>query len=281
VTLEEANQQTADVERGIINVDTGATSLSSTPSSSISLSDAAKQTETEKRKTAAESANSLISGTTTETTTFDGDTVTKTTETVELHNDLTAIKAGGKIKSAAQMGTVTKKFTRVESKKNPYYAPTQMFLFGNMASVGGTEKSLTPEQAKRMSSLLNANNTPSGTGQEGTVSQQPGAAQKLSASSQAMLNVYNGVKFGLDSEKNPMTVKTFSADDYRTGYGIYKKGLSVAEGIKEKGSAAVDTELRVWLRQINIIHCRSCVIHLWKSLCSCWLIVSSLVSCQH
>ncbi len=73
--------------------------------SSVSSSESAN------RVLASESTKFLLGGTVSESYVIDGDKVTKTTETVELHNDLSTIKVGGPIKSAAQLGKVTKKKT--------------------------------------------------------------------------------------------------------------------------------------------------------------------------
>jgi len=242
VSLEEAKQQTKDIERGIINLDTGATSIADTPKTTVSLTEAStvSSSESANRVLASESTNSLLGGTVTESYIIDGDKVTKTTETVELHNDLSTIKVGGPIKSAAQLGTVTKKKTVTRSWSNPFYTKPV-----DLSNVPDTKqestKTLTGEQADRIKTLLGTENKPSGTGQEGTISQKPGATAKLSATTELMNTVIGGVKYGLDSEKNPITVKTFSADDYGIGYGIYKKGLPIAEGIRGKGSKVVGT----------------------------------------
>ncbi len=58
VTLEEAKQQTTDVQKGVINVDTGATSTElSDPTETISLEQAKQQTQTEVRPATDMSAN--------------------------------------------------------------------------------------------------------------------------------------------------------------------------------------------------------------------------------
>lgn len=237
VTLEEAKQQTADVDRGIINVDTGSTSLTSTPSTSISLSDAAKQTETEKRVLASESTNSLLGGTVTESYVVDGDTITKTTETVEQHNDLSAIKVGGSVKSAAQMGTVTKKKTTTQSIKNPY-ASNSYLMANKLNQVSQAERlgaSLTPEQAKRMATLLGSENTPSGTGQEGSIALKPGEKTKESV----LAAFASGVKTGEVSQE---TSARLSGAISQSGASkkVYDSGLQLAEKLRNVGNKAVD-----------------------------------------
>ncbi len=124
VTLEEAKQQTKDVESGVIDVDKGTTSIE-TPATTetISLEQAAAQTETESanRITAAESAQASqnpteVSKQVSTITSIDNNgnyAVTEKTATESTYNNLSTIKVGSSVKSAAQLDPVVK--TETES----------------------------------------------------------------------------------------------------------------------------------------------------------------------
>ncbi|OPY25518.1 MAG: hypothetical protein A4E23_00070 [Methanomethylovorans sp. PtaU1.Bin073] len=124
VTLEEAKQQTKDVESGVIDVDKGTTSID-TPATTetISLEQAAAQTETESsnRVTVTESAQASqtpteVSKQVSTITSIDNNgnyAVTEETVTESTYNNLTTIKAGSSVKSAAQLDPVVK--TETES----------------------------------------------------------------------------------------------------------------------------------------------------------------------
>lgn len=125
VTLEEARQQTSDVEKGVIDVDKGNTSIQApTATETISLNQAKQQTETESanRVTAAEFAQASqapteVSKQTTTVTNVDSRgnyTVKEETVTASKYNNLAPIKAGSNVKSAAQLEPVVK--TETESK---------------------------------------------------------------------------------------------------------------------------------------------------------------------
>jgi hypothetical protein len=124
VTLVEAKQQTKDVESGVIDVDKGATSIETpTTTETISLEQAAAQTETESanRVTAAESAQASqtpteVSKQVSTITSIDGNgnyAVTEETVTESTYNNLSTIKVGSSVKSAAQLDPVVK--TETES----------------------------------------------------------------------------------------------------------------------------------------------------------------------
>ncbi len=124
VTLEEAKQQTKDVENGVIDVDKGTTSIE-TPATTetITLEQAAAQTETESanRVTAAESAQASqtpteVSKQVSTITSIDNNgnyAVTEETVTESTYNNLSTIKVGSSVKSAAQLDPVVK--TETES----------------------------------------------------------------------------------------------------------------------------------------------------------------------
>ncbi|WP_394697718.1 hypothetical protein [uncultured Methanomethylovorans sp.] len=125
VTLEEAKQQTSDVEAGVINVNKGTTSIqTASTTETISLDQAKQQTKTEasNRVTAAETAQASKTPTevskqvTTVTNVYsDGNyAVTEETVTESKYNNLATIKAGSSVRSAAQLDPVTK--TETESK---------------------------------------------------------------------------------------------------------------------------------------------------------------------
>jgi uncharacterized membrane protein YgcG len=236
VSLEEAKQQTKDVERGIINLDTGATSIVDTPTTTVSLAEASSvsSSESANRVLASESTNSLLGGTVTESYVIDGDKVTKTTETVELHNDLSTIKVGGPIKSAAQLGKVTKKKTVTRSWSNPFY--TKPVDLSNVPDTKqGTTKTLTGEQADRIKTLLGTENKPSGTGQEGTISLKPGEQPKESIIEAAVFGVKTGTVSDNTISHNSMLINQEGASKR-----IYESGLSLAEKLRNVGNKAVD-----------------------------------------
>ncbi|OPY19193.1 MAG: hypothetical protein A4E23_01276 [Methanomethylovorans sp. PtaU1.Bin073] len=101
VTLEEAKQQTTDVQKGIINVDTGATSTElSDPTETISLEQAKQQTQTEVRPATDMSANK-----TTEYVNDAGDVVATKVE----NTSYVPIKAGSGVRQSAETVTTVKK----------------------------------------------------------------------------------------------------------------------------------------------------------------------------
>ncbi len=101
VTLDEAKQQTTDVQKGVINVDTGTTSTElSDPTETISLEQAKQQTQTEVRPTTDMSVNK-----TTEYVNDAGDVVATKVE----NTSYVPIKAGSGVRESGETVTTVQK----------------------------------------------------------------------------------------------------------------------------------------------------------------------------
>lgn len=126
VSLEEAAQQSKDVERGVIDVDKGTTTIEApVQTERISLEQAAQQTQTEQRILASEAAKAEQkpideTGTVITTTEYNpntGEFTQKTvTDTESTYQNLSTIKAGSNIRSAAQLDPITVKKQETETK---------------------------------------------------------------------------------------------------------------------------------------------------------------------
>lgn len=126
VSLEEAAQQSKDVERGVIDVDKGTTTIEApVQTERISLEQAAQQTQTEQRVLAAETAQAEqrpmeVTGTVATTTEYDpntGEYVRRTVrDTESTYQNLSTIKAGSNIKSAAQLDPITVRKQETETR---------------------------------------------------------------------------------------------------------------------------------------------------------------------